>query len=66
MSIYVVFRVQGRQIQGNAKLKSFLSTGDGRLVAGVLREFLEFYGLHYTASVFEPEAGAVSGDQLII
>jgi hypothetical protein len=49
---------QGKQTPANAKLKSFLSTSDGRLAASVLREFLEYFGLHYTASVFEPEAGA--------
>ena len=32
----------------------------GRAVAGLVREFLEFFSLDYTASVFDPETGSVS------
>ena len=42
------------------RIHSFLRTLDGKLAAAIVREFLEFYDLHHTASVFEPEAGAVS------
>ena len=39
----------------------------GRLVYGLVREFLEFYNLEYTVAVLEPEANAVSSsDRLIV
>ena len=39
----------------NQKLSNFLSTTNGRLVAGLVREFLEFFDLNYTLAVFDPE-----------
>lgn len=39
----------------NKPLKAFLSTSDGALVASLIREFLEFFKLDFTLSVFDPE-----------
>ena len=39
----------------NQKLADFLSTTNGRLVAGLVREFLEFFDLNYSLAVFDPE-----------
>lgn len=38
-------------------MKQYLSTKEGQAVAGLVREFLEFFNLDYTLAVFEPEAG---------
>lgn len=37
------------------KIASFIQTQEGELIIGLVREFLEFFELEYTASVFEPE-----------
>ena len=39
----------------NTRLADFLSTTNGRLVASLVREFLEFFSLDYTLAVFDPE-----------
>lgn len=39
----------------NKPLKTFLSTDEGSLVACLVREFLEFFQLDFTLSVFDPE-----------
>lgn len=39
----------------NPPLCSFLSTTNGRLVASLVREFLEFFGLDFSLAVFDPE-----------
>jgi len=39
----------------NSKLNDFLSTTNGRLVASLVREFLEFFDLNFTMAVFDPE-----------
>jgi len=39
----------------NQKLVDFLSTTNGRLVASLVREFLEFFDLDFTLAVFDPE-----------
>ena len=39
----------------NHKLTEFLSTTNGRLVASLVREFLEFFDLNFTMAVFDPE-----------
>ena len=39
----------------NNSLISFLSTTNGRLVASLVREFLEFFNLDFTLAVFDPE-----------
>ena len=40
----------------NEKLKNFINTKEGRLVTGMVREFLEFFGLEYSLAVFDPES----------
>ncbi|XP_064604114.1 centrosomal protein 43-like isoform X2 [Liolophura sinensis] len=44
----------------NAELKKFLITKEGRLVAGLVQEFLEHFNLEFTQAVFEPESGVKS------
>lgn len=39
----------------NRHLKEFLSSNEGSLVACLVREFLEFFQLDFTLSVFDPE-----------
>jgi len=39
----------------NNSLISFLSTTNGRLIASLVREFLEFFNLDFTLAVFDPE-----------
>ncbi|XP_021920946.1 FGFR1 oncogene partner-like isoform X2 [Zootermopsis nevadensis] len=39
----------------NKPLRTFLSTDEGSLVACLVREFLEFFQLDFTLSVFDPE-----------
>ena len=39
----------------NTKLTNYLNTTNGRLVASLVREFLEFFNLDYTLAVFDPE-----------
>ncbi|ESO84966.1 hypothetical protein LOTGIDRAFT_236017 [Lottia gigantea] len=41
----------------NKSLIQFLSTKEGKLVGGLVREFLEFFELDSTLAVFEPESG---------
>ncbi|XP_028413920.1 FGFR1 oncogene partner-like [Dendronephthya gigantea] len=41
----------------NEKLKNFINTKEGRLVTGLVKEFLEFFGLEYSLAVFDPETG---------
>ncbi|XP_048769351.1 centrosomal protein 43-like isoform X2 [Ostrea edulis] len=41
----------------NPALKQYLTTKEGQAVAGLVREFLEYFNLDYTLAVFEPEAG---------
>jgi len=36
-------------------LKEFLSSDEGSLIACLVREFLEFFQLDFTLSVFDPE-----------
>uniref|UniRef100_T1IY91 EF-hand domain-containing protein n=1 Tax=Strigamia maritima TaxID=126957 RepID=T1IY91_STRMM len=39
----------------NKKLKEFVNTDDGQTVACLIREFLEYFNLEFTQSVFTPE-----------
>lgn len=57
-SVFLALEEQ-EQSQGNTNpsLKQYLSTKEGQAVAGLVREFLEFFNLDYTLAVFEPEAG---------
>ncbi|NXB78682.1 FR1OP protein, partial [Donacobius atricapilla] len=45
----------------NESLKSFLGTKDGRLVAGLVAEFLRFFSLDFTLAVFQPESSTLNG-----
>ena len=46
----------------NTRLADFLSTTNGRLVASLVREFLEFFSLDYTLAVFDPETNIGTRD----
>ncbi|XP_066467469.1 centrosomal protein 43 isoform X2 [Tiliqua scincoides] len=45
----------------NESLKKFLNTKDGRLVAGLVAEFLQFFNLDFTLAVFQPESSTLNG-----
>ncbi|KAM4772641.1 centrosomal protein 43 isoform 2-T2 [Rhinophrynus dorsalis] len=45
----------------NESLKRFLNTRDGRMVASLFTEFLQFFNLDFTLAVFQPEANLVNG-----
>ncbi|XP_067900754.1 FGFR1 oncogene partner isoform X6 [Heterodontus francisci] len=45
----------------NESLKKFLNTKDGRLVAGLVTEFLQFFNLDFTLAVFQPETNTFTG-----
>ncbi|OXU30095.1 hypothetical protein TSAR_004184 [Trichomalopsis sarcophagae] len=39
----------------NKSIKQYLANSEGKLLFSLVREFLEYFGLDYTISVFEPE-----------
>ncbi|KAK3577973.1 hypothetical protein CHS0354_008917 [Potamilus streckersoni] len=41
----------------NHDLKKLLSTKEGRMIAGLVREFLEYFNLEFSLAVFDSEAG---------
>ncbi|CAI5770414.1 FGFR1 oncogene partner isoform X2 [Podarcis lilfordi] len=45
----------------NESLKKFLNTKDGRLVASLVAEFLQFFNLDFTLAVFQPESSTLNG-----
>ncbi|EDL02128.1 Fgfr1 oncogene partner, isoform CRA_c, partial [Mus musculus] len=45
----------------NENLKKFLNTKDGRLVASLVAEFLQFFNLDFTLAVFHPETSTIQG-----
>ncbi|CAO2628803.1 Centrosomal protein 43, partial [Lemmus lemmus] len=45
----------------NESLKKFLNTKDGRLVASLVAEFLQFFNLDFTLAVFHPETSTLQG-----
>ncbi|XP_045699876.1 centrosomal protein 43 isoform X3 [Phyllostomus hastatus] len=45
----------------NESLKKFLNTKDGRLVASLVVEFLQFFNLDFTLAVFQPETSTLQG-----
>ncbi|XP_016068406.1 PREDICTED: FGFR1 oncogene partner, partial [Miniopterus natalensis] len=45
----------------NESLRKFLNTKDGRLVASLVAEFLQFFNLDFTLAVFQPETSAFQG-----
>ncbi|NXY02499.1 FR1OP protein, partial [Pteruthius melanotis] len=52
-------KVENKAPLVNESLKSFLGTKDGRLVAGLVAEFLRFFNLDFTLAVFQPESSTV-------
>ncbi|KAI1240740.1 hypothetical protein IHE44_0009181, partial [Lamprotornis superbus] len=54
-------KVENKAPLVNESLKSFLSTKDGRLVAGLVAEFLRFFNLDFTLAVFQPESSTLNG-----
>uniref|UniRef100_A0A8C8SV95 Centrosomal protein 43 n=1 Tax=Pelusios castaneus TaxID=367368 RepID=A0A8C8SV95_9SAUR len=58
---WVFFFQQNKTPLVNESLKKFLSTKDGRLVAGLVAEFLQFFNLDFTLAVFQPESSTLNG-----
>ncbi|KFP89847.1 FGFR1 oncogene partner, partial [Apaloderma vittatum] len=54
-------KVENKAPLVNESLKSFLGTKDGRLVAGLVAEFLHFFNLDFTLAVFQPESSTLNG-----
>ncbi|NXG28059.1 FR1OP protein, partial [Dromaius novaehollandiae] len=54
-------KVENKTPLVNESLKNFLSTKDGRLVAGLVAEFLQFFNLDFTLAVFQPESSTLNG-----
>ncbi|XP_048210394.1 centrosomal protein 43 isoform X8 [Perognathus longimembris pacificus] len=48
-------KVENKTPLVNESLKKFLNTKDGRLVASLVAEFLQFFNLDFTLAVFHPE-----------
>uniref|UniRef100_UPI00398F549E centrosomal protein 43 isoform X2 n=1 Tax=Pristiophorus japonicus TaxID=55135 RepID=UPI00398F549E len=54
-------RVENKTPLVNESLKKFLNTKDGRLVAGLVTEFLQIFNLDFTLAVFQPETNTFTG-----
>ncbi|XP_072437274.1 centrosomal protein 43 isoform X4 [Chiloscyllium punctatum] len=54
-------RVENKTPLVNESLKTFLNTENGRLVAGLVAEFLQFFNLDFTLAVFRPETNTFTG-----
>ncbi|KAM6181154.1 centrosomal protein 43 isoform 1-T1 [Erethizon dorsatum] len=54
-------KVENKTPLVNESLKKFLNTKDGRLVASLVAEFLQFFNLDFTLAVFQPEASTFQG-----
>ncbi|NWR58584.1 FR1OP protein, partial [Bucorvus abyssinicus] len=54
-------KVENKAPLVNESLKSFLGTKEGRLVAGLVAEFLRFFNLDFTLAVFQPESSTLNG-----
>ncbi|KAB0355404.1 hypothetical protein FD755_021912 [Muntiacus reevesi] len=48
-------KVENKTPLVNESLKKFLNTKDGRMVASLVAEFLQFFNLDFTLAVFQPE-----------
>lgn len=42
----------------NQKFDDFVSTYEGKIIISLIREFLDYYSLHFTLSIFEPEVAS--------
>ncbi|XP_042189202.1 FGFR1 oncogene partner isoform X3 [Callorhinchus milii] len=54
-------KVENKTPLVNENLKKFLNTKDGRLVASLVTDFLQFFNLDFTLAVFQPEASTFTG-----
>ncbi|XP_046525590.1 centrosomal protein 43 isoform X2 [Equus quagga] len=54
-------KVENKTPLVNESLKKFLNTKDGRLVASLVAEFLQFFHLDFTLAVFQPETSTFQG-----
>nr|XP_060473075.1 centrosomal protein 43 isoform X5 [Panthera onca] len=54
-------KVENKTPLVNESLRKFLNTRDGRLVAGLVAEFLQFFNLDFTLAVFQPETSTFQG-----
>ncbi|KAM3603139.1 uncharacterized protein V6R79_017139 [Siganus canaliculatus] len=54
-------RMENKSPLVNENLNKCLSTGDGRLVASLVLDFLQVFNLDFTLAVFQPEVNALSG-----
>ncbi|XP_012514754.1 PREDICTED: FGFR1 oncogene partner isoform X2 [Propithecus coquereli] len=54
-------KVENKTPLVNESLKKFLNTKDGRLVASLVAEFLQFFNLDFTLAVFQPETSTSQG-----
>ncbi|XP_058881256.1 FGFR1 oncogene partner isoform X3 [Acipenser ruthenus] len=54
-------KVENKTPLFNESLKKFLNTKDGRLVASLLSDFLQFFNLDFTMAVFQPEINTLNG-----
>ncbi|XP_066104352.1 centrosomal protein 43 isoform X1 [Saccopteryx bilineata] len=54
-------KVENKTPLVNESLKKFLNTKDGRLVASLVVEFLQFFNLDFTLAVFQPETSTFQG-----
>nr|XP_034964459.1 FGFR1 oncogene partner isoform X2 [Zootoca vivipara] len=54
-------KVENKTPLVNESLKKFLNTKDGRLVASLVAEFLQFFNLDFTLAVFQPESSTLNG-----
>ncbi|XP_062980523.1 centrosomal protein 43 [Elgaria multicarinata webbii] len=53
-------KVENKTPLVNESLKKFLNTKDGRLVASLVAEFLQFFNLDFTLAVFQPESSTLN------
>ncbi|XP_042301723.1 centrosomal protein 43 isoform X3 [Sceloporus undulatus] len=54
-------KVENKTPLVNESLRKFLNTKDGRLVASLVAEFLQFFNLDFTLAVFQPESSTLNG-----
>nr|XP_004651138.2 centrosomal protein 43 isoform X1 [Jaculus jaculus] len=54
-------KVENKTPLVNESLKKFLNTKDGRVVASLVVEFLQFFNLDFTLAVFHPETSTFQG-----
>ncbi|KAG8182516.1 hypothetical protein JTE90_002054 [Oedothorax gibbosus] len=58
--VFIAFEDEGKlktkNPLANNKFEEFIETSDGKLVVSMVREFLEYFNLNYTLSVFDPES----------